>query len=508
MICFIKERGLSMQRRNTGLLLTALSVLIVLLLAPASAFCAWTHLPYGDMTQNECRMCHGGSTEKWHHSTEKAKAGECLDCHCSAGVVASDIKLLNLDCLQCHGDGAQPCAPGSDPLPDPGAGDARYRPNRPVMDFVPQNIGISDRLYPDLTDSDCTACHSSPSGEVHHLTDKYNDGLCLSCHEEYPIVEPVQSCTLCHTDDETTADPYFYAQWGGAFAYPHHKGADAAARDCLACHDPFLVSRTDTISPSVSAPSAVTPTPAACENCHFWDDPIDPTIHGPGSMVSWGPSAEGMHPDRLALGFDPGNLPSQGVHMETNGIVSDTCVSCHAEDLNSPEYWDPYGPQPAIRYCENCHDRFTLHANPGHTSTDNIYTVNGIPNQEVTAEQKCVACHEIGVGWEKPPPVIDRIRNRQCQPGETIKIRGSNFGASQKANVVHIGRKVFGRKTPESDHPKIILWSDTKIEVKIPNYKCKSFKGLDSRKRKVRVTVYGQDSNKKRIKVLKPDKCY
>ena len=36
---------------------------------------------------------------------------------------------------------------------------------------------------------------------------------------------------------------------------------------------------------------------------------------------------------------------------------------------------------------------YLLHTNPEHTSTNNIYTVDGVPNQEVTADEKCFGCH-------------------------------------------------------------------------------------------------------------------
>ncbi|MBW2195602.1 MAG: hypothetical protein JRF37_08555 [Deltaproteobacteria bacterium] len=93
----------------------------------------------------------------------------------------------------------------------------------------------------------------------------------------------------------------------------------------------------------------------------------------------------GMHPDKLALGFDPDHLPSGGTHMDTYGLVQ--CQFCHPGVS-----FNPYG-SGAIRFCENCHTIQLLHGNSEHMETNNIYTVNGIPNQQVTANEKCAACH-------------------------------------------------------------------------------------------------------------------
>jgi len=109
-----------------------------------------------------------------------------------------------------------------------------------------------------------------------------------------------------------------------------------------------------------------------------------------------------------------------------------------------------------------------------------------------------------------PTPVIDKIGNRKCYPGEKIRIKGSGFGDIQGDSVVHIGPKTY-----DSTSPKIKLWTDIKIKVKIP-YKdkdCSWFKhgGGEYRNRKVWVTVYDEgvpvNSNTERIKVLKPHEC-
>jgi uncharacterized delta-60 repeat protein len=98
-------------------------------------------------------------------------------------------------------------------------------------------------------------------------------------------------------------------------------------------------------------------------------------------------------------------------------------------------------------------------------------------------------------------PVIDKILGVK-EPGGIIRIIGQNFGNSQGNSIVHIGSKTFN-----SSSPRIKLWSDSKIKIKLPNYQCRWFKGQNYRYLKVWVTVDSVDSNKKRIKVLKPDTC-
>jgi len=94
-------------------------------------------------------------------------------------------------------------------------------------------------------------------------------------------------------------------------------------------------------------------------------------------------------------------------------------------------------------------------------------------------------------------PTIKKLKPRSCEPRKVMRIIGFNFGDSQGDSVVHIGKKT----------PTVISWSDTKIKVRIPKYKCKWFKGKGYRKQRVWVTVDNIDSNKKRLKVLKPDTC-
>jgi hypothetical protein len=98
-------------------------------------------------------------------------------------------------------------------------------------------------------------------------------------------------------------------------------------------------------------------------------------------------------------------------------------------------------------------------------------------------------------------PFIDKILGVK-EPRLIVGIIGTNFGDTQGDSVVHIGPRIF-----DSSSPRIKLWSDSKIRIRLPKYQCGWFKGEGYRYRKVWVTVDGVDSNKKRIKVLKPSTC-
>ena len=129
---------------------------------------------------------------------------------------------------------------------------------------------------------------------------------------------------------------------------------------------------------------------------------------------------------------------------------------------------------------------------------------------DLSTNKVCWGCHAIGsLTYYRIPvsatPLIDKLKPRPREPGQVVRIIGSGFGDTQGDSEVHIGPKVYG-----PDHKKIKLWTDTKIKVKLPNYKCEWFKGKDYRSRKIWVMVGGQDgvsSNVKKMKVFKPDTC-
>lgn len=104
-------------------------------------------------------------------------------------------------------------------------------------------------------------------------------------------------------------------------------------------------------------------------------------------------------------------------------------------------------------------------------------------------------------------PVIHQVIPNSTPPSHSgnpqyAKIRGLSFGQTQCTSTLHIGGKTWSE-----GHPKIELWSDTKIKIRIPKYKCEWFGDREFRNRKIWVTVGGADSNKKKLEVSKPATC-
>jgi hypothetical protein len=136
-------------------------------------------------------------------------------------------------------------------------------------------------------------------------------------------------------------------------------------------------------------------------------------------------------------------------------------------------------------------------------SNDDDTDLDAVTYRLFSDDEICVSCHA-------GTPVIDKFRPlpKEYAPGQVIRIIGSGFRDTQGNSVVYIGKKdAFG-----STSPKIKLWSDTKIKIRLPSYKdkdCEWYKHGDGayRKRKVRVIVGGQESNKKTLRVMKPVEC-
>lgn len=173
-----------------------------------------------------------------------------------------------------------------------------------TMDFVPQNYGIYDTYYDYFREPNCRECHSGSVADRHHSTKWYSQGDCLYCHCGWPdVVPPVRDCQLCHTDDASPCGVPWPPQRDGVQwtpkGSPHHRSAAAALKNCTSCHNPNFLVTTNTVEPPEYAPSKITPTPQACENCHWqtncseaptswkdalaWDDPrteqIEPDIY-------------------------------------------------------------------------------------------------------------------------------------------------------------------------------------------------------------------------------------
>jgi hypothetical protein len=376
---------------------------------------------------------------------------------------------------------------------------ANYNRPSPLMDYVSQEVGVYDTVYWELDETDCRHCHGNSLVDRHHLTDivvVYR--LCTPCHEvipEPPYVVIVRDCVTggCHSWDDVDLNGW------------HHNTDLSASGNCVACHDPDLITEITPIRSVITyPPSIVTPLPFSCENCHWGQD----------SVAGQGPDNPG-HP----CTYDHYNLSGQFVgfyrysdpiysnfhthHMGFKGSVSAGCYNCHSQDPHDPD-WDPYNPE-LIRYCERCHSAESLHgigphlqdANgweavgfhvpSGNTQTRDLDPVvyrtwdpTGPHAPETTdgfsANEMCLGCH--GDRVPDPPltdpcknPFIDNTTDAGIQPkygscGAVVVLRGKNFGEEQIERRT-VRMKLNGKGNPWIDVP-IVSWTKTRIEFQVP----------------------------------------
>jgi hypothetical protein len=143
-------------------------------------------------------------------------------------------------------------------------------PVNPTMDYVPQNLGIYDTYYPNFREPDCRVCHGASTAERHHTTEHALGNDCLYCHYTYDdTVPPERDCQVCHTSPSIIPYPGTLGGGGADLDRPHHNSDLAASYQCTACHNPNLLSETYTVPEATYPISSVTPTPGACENCHW-----------------------------------------------------------------------------------------------------------------------------------------------------------------------------------------------------------------------------------------------
>ncbi len=337
------------------------------------------------------------------------------------------------------------------------------RPN-PLLDYVPQEVGFFDTQYNDLEESDCRRCHGNSMADRHHGLNFQRDDLgCLDCHDllcDAPFVTVIYDCTTsgCHSPDDINETG---ERW-------HHNTDQAAALNCVACHNPNLVSK---ISPlrdfTMYPPTIVTPTPFSCENCHWEQDVSGDHPEGPS----------GSYGKRISSNYDTH-------HMGFIGNVSSECTVCHSID---PEYqnWNSSDPE-LIRYCEKCHDINTLHSIEGHVKASDEWEAVGAHvggsidwtdsdatvYSTIQAGDKCNGCHADGAPDSVPPinPVIpainstaDGIMPHSGSCGIYVTVRGDNFGSTQtESSEVQISND----GVTWTDMP-IDSWTQTLIKFKI-----------------------------------------
>jgi hypothetical protein len=132
----------------------------------------------------------------------------------------------------------------------------------------------------------------------------------------------------------------------------------------------------------------------------------------------------------------------------------------------------------------------------GDSDSSGDYTGNDDTIYQV-AKSKSEITYEIN-----QDPIIFKLKPDTAEPKEKIAIKGWNFGDLQGNSVVHIDKKTF-----DSTSRRVKFWSNGKIRIKVPNYKCEAFGENNSMTKKVWVTVGGVDSKKKTLTINKPALC-
>ena len=396
-------------------------------------------------------------------------------------------------------------------------GKAFMRPTNPVMNYVPQNVGIYDTYYGNFKETDCRACHgdSEAVSNRHHYSSfvfaDCPDGCpsqnCTTvCHNDVynPVTNPIRDCKLCHIDGVGTWVPLDIGYGLGNLGFPHHRSDLAGSGQCTACHQPNLLVDPKRVKPPFYYPVAYThtPTPYACENCHW---PSGNAPHQPPALIDWnswiglpkpttwpdglphpapieanGPVLTGsvVAGDYPAPSANKPFRPNDGTHHEIDGKAYMECWLCHAGDSDSEFRVDPTDPL-LIRPCENCHSKDSLHSIVDHVTAGQGLTVN----------QKCAACH--GVAPNTSPvsgtakPVIKYITPSFGPEGTSCSITGQNFGSS--------GDILLTPRTGETDQPVQIssgncTWTNGLIIFNVPS-------GLLSRNYNLKVETSNGISN-------------
>jgi len=358
-----------------------------------------------------------------------------------------------------------------------------YRPLNPVMDYVPQYIGIYDTYYSNFVANACRLCHGDRNaGAIRH---QYAGSAFGACPDGCPL-SPPDCLTACHTDlnnpltiTSDCKECHIDGGFMGDLGFPHHRSDLAYSDLCTACHQPDLLVGTYSVRTPYYYPTSNTHTPApfSCENCH-WPSGNTPHTAPPGwpkPIEANGPVFAGViHPSKPYS-------PMDGTHHEIDGDAYPQCYLCHANDPGEPT-WDPYNPL-LIRSCEKCHSRESLHGIQEHVTAGNGLTV----------QQKCIACHG-GVPDAAPPtgaksPTITGFSPRYGPQGTSCTITGKNFDTTSSIRNV-----LLTPKMGTTDQTYIIpsglctWWSNDLIIFPVPS-------GLDARNYSVRVETVNGTSN-------------
>jgi len=375
------------------------------------------------------------------------------------------------------------------------------RPN-PLMDYTPQELAIYDTGYWHLGETDCRQCHGDSLADRHHFSDTVLVyGLCTPCHALDPNapggVVVIRDCTTsgCHHWNDVLTQPNGW----------HHNTDLSGSENCTACHDPAVINEiTNFRDMTLYPPSVVTPTPFSCENCH-WKQAVVSYGWQPGDAdptpANAGHPSDYNHYDQWGGGPEYWEYGKQILHnyethhMGGKGNVQAPCWNCHGIDPNDENY-DETDPE-LIRYCEICHDMYSLHTIYGHIQDTEGWEatgfhVDGAPNDEpdtyreftvwdgdppdgpinnpTETDEICFGCHGDNMIEQDQPavpcvgPTIVSVEPKYFTCKDTITIRGTLFGQEHPLSKFQLA--VDG--TTSWIDMVIVSWTDTQVEAYIP----------------------------------------
>src|SRR4030067_1373954 len=220
---------------------------------------------------------------------------------------------------------------------------AYNRPN-PSMDYVPQELGIYDTMYNELTEQNCRTCHGNSTSDRHQgVPMVVRDHLCYPCHPTCTEGAPDCENGITIHRDCLTSDCHSWNDVQFGNQKWHHKTDLTDSENCIACYNPNLIEEIGPFRSFTNYPPSVTiSTPFVCEKCH-WEQPASVTgdANAPGHPSTY------AHYDELGnyIGFYEYGMPIfnniDTHHLDFVGEVASECYKCHSQDPGNPG-WDPY----------------------------------------------------------------------------------------------------------------------------------------------------------------------
>ncbi len=176
----------------------------------------------------------------------------------------------------------------------------------PTPTATPLSYGFTDRIWTELTEADCRACHGPKPADRHQVQLLATNPPPLTgvanCHENHTVQT---ACLVCHS-------PLSISR---SVKASHHERSTAVTGRCTDCHYPTLIGN---LGPQVVKTPPARPRPTDCRTCH--------------------------------------TTPNRDLHHNTVPSVLITCSNCHESDNLGF----------TIIGCERCHTPDTLHNLPPH----------------------------------------------------------------------------------------------------------------------------------------------